>query len=63
MALGADYDVTGTPGVVVGKNEFYSVAGAARLAIVLPGFSGGDVVVGVVARPINGRRRRSGEAR
>ena len=37
VALGADYDVSGTPGVILGKNEFYSVAGAAHLAGVLPG--------------------------
>ncbi|MCX7300564.1 MAG: FAD-dependent oxidoreductase [Rhodobacterales bacterium] len=51
IALGADYDVSGTPGVVLGKNEFYSVAGAAHLATVLPGFAGGDVVVGVCGAP------------
>ncbi len=51
VALGADYDVTGTPGVELGRNEFYSVAGAAQLATVLPGFTGGDVVVGVCAAP------------
>ncbi|MEO7223096.1 MAG: FAD/NAD(P)-binding oxidoreductase [Devosia sp.] len=51
VALGADYDVSGTPGVVLGKNEFYSVAGAAHLATVLPGFTGGDVVVGVCGAP------------
>jgi sulfide:quinone oxidoreductase len=51
IALGADYDVCGTPGVVLGQNEFYSVAGAAHLAKVLPGFQGGDVVVGVCGAP------------
>ena len=51
IALGADYDVSGTPGVVLGVNEFYSVAGAAHLATVLPGFAGGDVVVGVCGAP------------
>ncbi|MEO7222900.1 MAG: FAD-dependent oxidoreductase, partial [Devosia sp.] len=51
VALGADYDVSGTPGVVLGRNEFYSVAGAAHLATVLPGFTGGDVVVGVCGAP------------
>ena len=51
VALGADYDVSDTPGVVLGKNEFYSVAGAAHLATVLPGFTGGDVVVGVCGAP------------
>jgi sulfide:quinone oxidoreductase len=51
IALGADYDVSGTPGVRLGVNEFYSVAGAAHLAGVLPGFAGGDVVVGVCGAP------------
>lgn len=51
VALGADYDVSGTPGVVLGKNEFYSVAGAAHLATVLPSFKGGDVIVGVCGAP------------
>ena len=51
VALGADYDVSGTPGVILGKNEFYSVAGAAHLAGVLPDFTGGNVVIGVCGAP------------
>lgn len=51
LALGADYDVSGTPGITLGRNEFYSVAGAAHLATVLPHFAGGDVVVGVCGAP------------
>ena len=51
IALGADYDVSSTPGVVLGVNEFYSVPGAAHLSRVLPGFQGGDVVVGVCGAP------------
>jgi sulfide:quinone oxidoreductase len=51
IALGADCDVSTTSGVVPGANEFYSVAGAAHLATVLPGFTGGDVVVGVCGTP------------
>lgn len=51
VALGADYDVSGTPGVVLGRNEFYSVAGAAHLAGILPSFAGGDVVIGVCGAP------------
>ena len=51
IALGAVYDVTSTPGVVLGQNEFYSVAGAAHLAGLLPEFRGGDVVVGVCGAP------------
>lgn len=51
VALGADYDVSDTPGIELGRNEFYSVAGAAHLATVLPNFIGGDVVVGVCGAP------------
>lgn len=51
LALGADYDVSSTPGITLGRNEFYSVPGAAHLAGVLPGFKGGDVVIGVCGAP------------
>jgi sulfide:quinone oxidoreductase len=50
VALGADYDLDATPGLA-GADEFYSVAGAERLAEVLPEFSGGRVVVGVCGAP------------
>jgi sulfide:quinone oxidoreductase len=51
VALGADYDVDATPGLREGGNEFYSVAGAERLAELLPRFPGGRVVVGVCDAP------------
>lgn len=51
VALGADYDMDATPGLVEGGNEFYSVAGAERVAELLPEFSGGRVVVGVCGAP------------
>ena len=51
IALGADYDVSTTPGVVLGDNEFYSVPGAAHLASVLPTFTQGNAVVGVCGAP------------
>ena len=51
VALGADYDVDATPGLVLGENEFYSVAGAERLRDVLPTFTGGSAVVGVCGAP------------
>ena len=51
VALGADYDFAATPGLVEAGNEFYSVAGAERLAELLPGFSGGRAVVGVCGAP------------
>jgi sulfide:quinone oxidoreductase len=51
IALGADYDFDATPGLVEAGNEFYSVAGAERLAGILPGFARGRVVVGVCGAP------------
>ena len=51
VALGADYDMDATPGLAEGGNEFYSVAGAARLAGILPTFSRGHVVIGVCGAP------------
>jgi sulfide:quinone oxidoreductase len=51
VALGADYDVPGTPGLAEAGNEFYSVAGASRLGEVLPGFNGGRAIVGVASAP------------
>ena len=41
IALGADYDIDATPGLAEGGNEFYSVAGAERLAGIIPTFSRG----------------------
>ena len=41
VALGADYDLAATPGLVEGGNEFYSVAGAVALRDVLPRFERG----------------------
>ena len=51
VALGADYDFDATPGLLEAGNEFYSVAGAERLAEVLPGFSEGRAIVGVCGAP------------
>jgi sulfide:quinone oxidoreductase len=51
VALGADYDLDATPGLVEGGNEFYSVAGAERLAEVLPTFTRGRALVGVCGAP------------
>ncbi len=51
IALGADYDVSSTPGIVLGKNEFYSVEGARHLRDVLPTFKKGHVVIGVCHAP------------
>jgi sulfide:quinone oxidoreductase len=51
VALGADYDFAATPGLVEAENEFYSTAGAARLADVLPTFTHGRAIVGVCGAP------------
>lgn len=51
IALGADYDINHTPGLAEGGNEFYSFAGAEKLAKVLPTFSKGHAIVGVTSTP------------
>src|SRR3954470_2946043 len=51
VALGADYDFDATPGLADGANEFYSQAGAAELASIIPQFSEGRVIVGVCGAP------------
>jgi sulfide:quinone oxidoreductase len=51
IALGADYEVAATPGLIEGGNEFYSFAGAERVREVLPTFSSGHAIVGVTSAP------------
>ncbi len=51
IALGADYDMDATPGLAQAGNEFYSVAGAERLATILPEFRSGHAVIGVCGAP------------
>jgi sulfide:quinone oxidoreductase len=51
IALGADYEMSATPGLAEGGNEFYSVAGAQRLADIIPTFSQGHAVIGVCGAP------------
>jgi sulfide:quinone oxidoreductase len=51
VALGADYDFDATPGLAEAGNEFYSVAGAQRLAELLPEFTNGHAVIGVCGTP------------
>jgi sulfide:quinone oxidoreductase len=51
IALGADYDMDLTPGLAEAGNEFYSVAGAERLAGIIPSFSRGHAVVGICGAP------------
>jgi len=48
VALGADYDVAATPGLVEDGFEFYSFSGAQRARDALAGFNGGGAVVGVL---------------
>jgi sulfide:quinone oxidoreductase len=51
VALGADYDMDATPGLAEAGNEFYSVAGAERLAEIIPSFSRGHAVIGICSAP------------
>lgn len=51
IALGADYDLEATPGLAEAGHEFYSFAGAERLAGILPDFSAGHAVIGVCGAP------------
>jgi sulfide:quinone oxidoreductase len=51
IALGADYDMDSTPGLAEVGNEFYSVAGAERLAGIIPSFSRGHAVIGICGAP------------
>jgi len=51
IALGADYDLDATPGLVEGGNEFYSFEGAARLGEVIPTFTEGHAIIGVCDAP------------
>ena len=51
VALGADYDFAATPGLAEWGNEFYSLAGAERLAELLPSFSQGRAIIGVCGAP------------
>lgn len=51
VALGADYDLDATSGLAEHGNEFYSVAGAERLAEMLPRFARGRALIGVCGAP------------
>ena len=51
VALGADYDLAATPGLIEGGNEYYSFAGAQRLREVIPAFKKGHAIVGVTSTP------------
>ena len=51
VALGADYDLDATPGLVEGGFEYYTLAGAERLRDALASFEGGNVIVSVLGQP------------
>jgi sulfide:quinone oxidoreductase len=51
VALGADYDISATPGLPEAGNEFYSFKGAEKLREVLPTFTKGNAIVGVTSTP------------
>jgi sulfide:quinone oxidoreductase len=51
IALGADFDLAATPGMAEIDSEFYSVAGAEKLAGVIPDFSAGRALIGVCGAP------------
>ena len=51
VALGAGYDVPGTPGLAEAGSEFYSLAGATALVEPLARFSRGRAVIGVCGTP------------
>ena len=50
VALGADYDLAATPGLVEGGREFYTVEGAFALRDALPRFERGPAIVGVCGK-------------
>jgi len=52
IALGADYDISATPGLAEAGNEFYTFEGAERVRDILPGFKKGNAIVGVTSFPI-----------
>ena len=51
VALGADYDLDATPGLIEAGNEFYSVEGAQAVRDVLPSLRSGTAIVGVCGAP------------
>jgi sulfide:quinone oxidoreductase len=51
VALGASYDTSATPGFDEGGFEYYSIPGAERMRDVLPGFSGGTILIGILGQP------------
>lgn len=51
VALGADYDISATPGLAEAGNEFYTFGGAELIREKLPSFEKGHVMVAVTGFP------------
>ena len=51
VALGADYDMAATPGLLEAGNEFYTFGGAERIRDLLPSFKKGHAMVAVTGFP------------
>ena len=51
VALGADYNISATPGLSEGGYEFYSFEGAEKVREILPAFKEGHAIVGVCSFP------------
>ena len=51
VALGADYDMGATPGLLEGGFEYYTLTGAERIREALDAFDGGKVLLSVLGQP------------
>ncbi|HEY2726575.1 MAG TPA: FAD-dependent oxidoreductase [Parafilimonas sp.] len=51
VALGANYDMNATPGLIEYGNEYYTFEGAEKLREVIPNFTKGNAIVGVCGAP------------
>ncbi len=51
IALGAEYDLSATPGFEQGGFEYYSVAGAEQISEVLPTVEQGRILIGILGHP------------
>ena len=51
VALGAEYDLSATPGFLEGGFEYYSIGGAERMRDALPAFTGGTILLGILGQP------------
>jgi sulfide:quinone oxidoreductase len=51
IALGAGYDIAGTPGFAEGGFEYYSIPGAERMRDVVPTFDSGTILIAILGQP------------